>query len=464
MKLRMGNREKKVIGGILTILFIAGLHFMVFSKKAQEFDNTLEQWKNAKRNAKNVVGQAKNITDLKKFEETNAQMKKEYEQIIESLRIYLPKYYLDGSEDSVEKRREFTRQYIDKIMSLEEEYEDMDLSFLGEGGWNLPDALPEEIQDRPERLWDVISQLNSIDGILDVIENPSLMEEQMNKYDTLLKEIGVNEDQIDALEEKCGKFVPFINKYAHYKLIIEQKPETVNLSDEEIMDLLRVEFPDNSLYGLNRQLFALIDIIQKAQQNEVQDITQAFLYENEPFKKPPEEREEGEGEEDAGAAQPREFMDPMMMGPAAGGRGGPEGAMGPMGMRFGGGAMPQQQQEEPQVDKNILGQSAPVMLQFKASNYNISNFLYEITHMPRSYELDSLIINNEKEEDNVVNVFAMVNVITMVEGVVVQLDTLWEKEEEEKEAAQPGQAAGPGAGGAPPGMRPPGAPGMPPGM
>jgi len=426
MKFRMGNREKKVFGGIITILLIAGLHLLVFSRKAKEFTRILEDFNKSKSDYETVVKQAKNPSEVVKLEKENEQFKTEFKKLVKQLNIHLPGYYLDGNEDSIRQRREELIINIEKLITMAQDLKNTKLSFLEEKGWNIPLELPEDIQKRPERLWDVISQINGINQILEVIDNPTVKQQKIVQYGELLKEIGMDEPKIDSLK-KFGRYLPLINRLCHYRLIIKEKPKDIKMTDQEIKNLLRIEYPDDNLFKLNRQLYSLNDLIKLADENKIEEITEVTLNDFVEIKGPPKKPEEGAEPTPAPQeAPPMGMFDEFaMMG------GGPEG------MAFGGrGGYARKQKKADKPPENFLGHGTPILLHFTGSNLNTTNFLYAMSHIPRTYELDSLIISTIKDREGVEDVYAWINVIALVDGVIVDLDSIW-KEEEKKSDTKP---------------------------
>ena len=108
--------------------------------------------------------------------------------------------------------------------------------------------------------------------------------------------------------------------------------------------------------------------------------------------------------------------------------------------------------------QNLIAVGMPLIIRVNGSNFNITNFLYTVCNSPKSYELDALIINTIKEREGVLDAYAWVNVLASVEGVIVDLDTIWK--ESKKEEAKPA-APGPEMPASIPGVIPP--VGVPPG-
>lgn len=456
MKMVLRNREKKVFGLIATILFLAGLHFMVFSRKATEYTLVMNDWKSSRDNYEQVIPKVKNPEELKKVEARVDTNKKEFEDVIEQLRIDLPKTYIDPSPEAIKKRQEEFTKCIDTLLGFQDSLKNTKLSFIGEKGWNLPRELPENIRKRPERLWDVMSSLSGISAILKVVDNPNVRDQNLRQYSKLLEEIGIDEPAIEGLN-KYGKFVPLINRECHYKLIISAKPKDIKFTDEQIQEFLRLSYPNDDLLALNKQLFALNDIIQMAETNKIEDITEVQLKEMNIIKEPPKPGETPEpGEQNAPMPEAMPFAmaeDPeyLMMMHGEMGEGGRVGMIGRPRP-----ASPGAQAPPPQ---NIIATGIPILMRFTGSNFNITHFLYNVSHVSRSYELDSLIINTIKEREGVLDAYAFLNVLRMVEGVVVDLDTIWEEKPSESGVAAAPVPLPPGLGEAappPPGAIPPG--------
>jgi len=483
MKVVMGNREKKVIGAILTILFLAGLHFMVFSRKAMDYDLTMTEWRQAKDDVEKIVGQAKNPNEVKKTEERINKNKEEFNNIIRNLHIDLPNIYIDVSPESLKKRRTEFDASIERLLSFQTKLKNTKLSFLGEKGWNLPQGLPDNIRKRPERLWDVMSQLRGINAILKVIDNQVVRDEKLRQYGELLKEIGIDELAIDSLS-KYGKSVPVITRICHYRLIIKEKPKDLKMTDEQIQEYLRIEYPDNFLHGLNRQLFALTDIIGMADANKIEDITEVQMNDQHLIREIPRPGETPPpGEAPVSSIGPPDVLPGGAPTAPAGvvepelGLGAPAALRGqgyPMGgvemgepplMRIGATmSRPTLVRSQETSLQNLIAVGMPLIIRVNGSNFNITNFLYTVCNAPKSYELDSLIINTIKEREGVLDAYAWVNVLASVEGVVVDLDTIWkEPKKEEAKPAAPGPAVpAPVPGVVPPAAGAPSGAGVPP--
>ncbi len=460
MKLRMGNREKMVFGGIITIVFIALLHMMVFSRKAKKYEETRRSWQDSKSKVETLVSEAKNPNDVTKLENENKQMLDEFIKIVEELRIELPTHYLDSSPESIQKRHDEFLALIKTLLEMQSGLQTTKLTFLGEKGWDLPTKLPDPIRERPARLWDVISQLNQISQVLEVIGAEDVKQTQIMEYSVLLKEIGVDEVKINKLSS-LGKELPFINRICHLQLIMKEKPEDVKFTDQDVMKLLRITYPDMELLKINKQLASLVELIQMADKHGVEEITQIFIMDQTIIKKPPEPGKESESAPGGAPVTPPSTLEPEL---ELGGEFGP-GAMefGPGAMEFEPGAMEFEpgarrpggaarpgtaRQPQGPPPETIIAIGAPITIGFVASNLSATNYLYNIVNSSRTYELDSLNINVIPEREGIQQVFALVNTLVMVSDVVVDLPTIKAqglKKPETAAASSPPGASSPAA-------------------
>ncbi|MBN1900729.1 hypothetical protein JW926_05310 [Candidatus Sumerlaeota bacterium] len=429
MRFGFGNREKMVIGGILTILLIAGMHLTVFSNKAKQYEEIVREWGKSKQDYEDLVQKAKNPKIIENFQAKNKKYQEEFKTIVKELNIDFPGHYLDPKPESIQKRREETIQHIEELIELKKAAQNVKLSFMDDKGWNIPLELPEDIRKRPERLWDIISQINGINSILKVIDNPQVRVQKLVQYGELLKEIGMDEVKIDGLKG-YGPYVPFINRYCHYRLIIKEKPKDIKLTDVEIQDIIRMTFPDDFLIKLNHQLYALTDLVKIAEKNKLEDITEVVLNDFTEIRSvvKPEETPEGQPAAPTPPVRERGMDDRFFEEEAMGGI---------SGMSFSGKSVASKGAHPTTLLGDFLGHGAPIRFRFTGSNLNVTNFLYEVTHLPRTYELDSLSVSTIKEREGVEDVYAWINVIALVEGILVDLDTIWKEPEKKPVGAPP---------------------------
>lgn len=407
--MKLGNREKMVVGIISVILAIAALHFFIFSPKARQLSDAKTNWDGAL-GQYNLTASAQSPSVLKRYEEQTKEFQEHFTQLVLALNLAAHVYYVEAKPESVEKRREDFIDVIEQLLAAREEKGALKLSFLAEKGWDLPDSLPEDIEKRRVNLWDLMSKLDAIHSILDVIVNQTVRETKEEERRLLLLQLGFDQRKVVSLA-RYGDHIPLVKSLVHAKLILGKKPEEYRLTKENLYGLLRIEFPDNMLLYLNKQLDAVIDLVEMAGENKINEISMVrLLPKSELFKELEQTSLSESGATLAPAAAPPEqvFMDPGAYYAArAAGEGG--------GVMPGPGVGMQATPAPP--ERKFVCVITPVQLRFSATNLNAMKFLYEITHSKRTYEIEALAI--QALEGSTVEVFVTINVVAYVNDVSI---------------------------------------------
>ncbi len=403
--MKLGNREKMVIGIISVILAIAALHFFIFSPKASQLSDVKANWDGAL-GEYNRTASAQSPSVLKRYEGQTKEFQEHFTQLALALNLATQVYYVEAKPESVEKRRGDFIDAVEQLLAAREEEGALKLSFLAEEGWDLPDSLPENIEKRRVNLWDLMSNLDAIHSILDVIVNRTVKETKEEERRLLLLQLGFDQRKVFSLA-RYGDHIPLVKSLVHAKLILGKKPEEYRLTKENLYELLRIEFPDNLLLYLNKQLDAVIDLVEMARENNIDEISMVrLLPKSELFKELEQtsESESGAPLAPVAARSERMFMDPgAYYGARAAGEGG--GVMPGPGM----------QATPAPPERKLICVITPVQLRFTATNLNAMKFLYEITHSMRTYEIEDLAI--QALEGSTVDVFVTINVVAFVHGV-----------------------------------------------
>lgn len=429
MAIALGNREKIVIGSIITIFIIAGLHLFIYSAKARSYTETMNQL----REAKDQYARLHNISPVKleKYMADTQKYEEELNELIKSLKLDAPKMYY-APMDPV-KIRDFRRDLINELMRLRKESK-TSLSFLGEDGWDFPRDLPDEIVKKRVNLWDLISKLRDIQSIIEISkDSPTVLAQKTREYEELMRQIGIDVAKLKVIERKFGTEVPNLKLMAHAELILQNKTEEYKITIEELYKLLKIEINPGTAFFVNRQLEHLLNLIDIAQKNNIDDIISVKLIEMKTVK---EETQEQGGAPGAGFRRPA----PRVPGMAAeeealfGARGGApagagrrdgmgdvlgpemlpgEGPIGPYGMY----GIPQQVVQDTRKDLYNL---VPIEIRYKASNLNSSRFLYDITHIQGTYEIDNLAIRSIAEAN--VETIATINIVGRLVDILVSFD------------------------------------------
>jgi len=403
--MKFANREKVVIGIITLILTIAALHFFIFSPRARQLADAKTNWDRALAQY-NRVASVQSPSDLKRYEGQTEKYDEQFIQLVLALNLAAQTYYVEDKPESVEKRREDFLSLIEQLLAAEKEEGALKLSFLAEQGWDLPDSMPENIEKRRVNLWDLMSKLDAIHSILDVIANETVKQTKEEERRLLLLQLGFDQRKVVSLA-RYGDHVPLIKGLVHAQLILGKKPEEYRLTTDKLYELLRIEFPDNLLLYLNKQLVAVNDLVQMARENKIDEISMVrLLPKSEVFKELEQTSDPESGAAAAPAAGPvrsgRVFVD---AGAWAGAGGASEAG--------GTGAAVQATPAPPA--RKLICVITPVQLRFSGTNLNAMKFLYEISHSMRTYEIEDLAI--QALEGSTVEVFVTINVVAYVDGV-----------------------------------------------
>lgn len=414
--MKLGNREKVVVGVIALILSIAALHFFIFSPKARELAEAKRKYTGAL-GEYNMMGSIQSPSVLKKYEDQSKEYDEQLTTLVQDLNLIAPAYYVEDKPESIEKRRADFISRIKKLLAAREETDPPKLVFLGDKGWDLPESLPENIERRRINLWDLMSKLDAIHSILDVIVNQTVKQTKEEERRQLLLQLGYDQQKVASIS-RYGDYVPLIKKLVHAQLILAEKPEEYPITKEKLYQLLRIEFPDNVLLYVNKQLDAVNDLVTMARENKIDEITMVrVLPKSEVFKEPEQtEAPAAPGAAPGAAPAAAPAAPPARAAPAidvyAGGAW--AGAAGEAGI-----AGPAMMATPTPPPRKLVCVITPIQLRFSGTNLNAMKFLYEITHSKRTYEIEDLAI--QSLEGGMVEVFVTVNVVAFVNGISLEM-------------------------------------------
>ncbi|MCD6384719.1 hypothetical protein J7M23_02980 [Candidatus Sumerlaeota bacterium] len=412
MAVTLGNREKIVILSIIGIFVIAGLHLFIFSPKARMYSESKSEMEKAKQS----YDQLRNISPVKldSYIKETEKYEQLFHKILRTLKLDAPRIYLNPTApENRAKIRDIRRAHIRELMRLQKESK-VSLTFLGENGWDFPKQLPEDITKKRVNLWDIISKIADVQSIIEMSkDSPTVLEQKEVQYRDLMRQIGIDVDKLDKIKS-FGTIVPHLKLMAHAELILKEKPQDYKITIDELYRLLRIEFDPGTAYMGNRQLAFLIDIINRAEKDNIDEVVSVHLFDPQTVSEV-EKVEPGTKKKAPGAppAVPPRFP------PIEGFRGGevpPEFMTEFGGMGFEGMAMPM----APTEVRKPIATLVPIQIRYKASNLNSSRFLYELTHCPATYEIDDLAIRSIAEAN--VEVITTINVTAQVVGVLVSLE------------------------------------------
>ncbi|MCX7718457.1 MAG: hypothetical protein N2111_08665 [Candidatus Sumerlaeaceae bacterium] len=454
--MKLKKRDQIVAISIGALLFIGLVHMVIFKPRAELYEQVSKEYSEGITLLQSVP-QPSSPQEIPKFREQTTVLDNRVTSVIEELRLNIPPYYGSRRPEAVERRLNDCVALLKELMELKATLKNTRLSFLDDRrqnpnnpfemqmGWNLPLKIDE---GRPGVLWDNVTKLQDRWVLLNGITNPLERLQERIAYNDLLNQIGIRPAEVSdwvapiqirgisayvffndikraeevlnarllqnvqALEglrnplstNRFGVLVPSLKKLWMSELIYEKRDPKSPIDKARLRDILEVNMPtDHALLATNKQLESLIDIIKKADKNGVTEISQVNLMKPVALMK-----FEGRKQEESTApaatpavptpmAGPANFgamMDPAMMG-------GPYAGFGMM-------------TPTPVPEGEKVGGGAGIEMWFTANNANMIQFLFDITHAPRSYTLDDLDI--QAMPDRTLRTSATIELVTNIEG------------------------------------------------
>ncbi len=444
-----GKKERMVAVIVLIAGLAAAIHFLVFQKKAQTYEQTSQEYTAAVQE----LGNAEFITDEAAFAEYKNRTT-QYTGLVTSVveELNLEKLHLDESltTGAVDQWASSTIALLNQLNAQRNGR--VRLTFLDQNGWNLSPTLPAV--GGSGALADRVSQLNQLHQQLRFSPDVTAQYQAISRYNAGLSALGINPQAVSLfyfpqyqlffnnqtwLEQvlrqgnmsqqgdlsqyyniyygllRFGQAVPALHKIWMYNLIRQQlaveDPSMTRLDANSLHyfgEALDVGIPikqDEPLNSINKQLQALLDIIEIAGRTGIQEIStvrmmrptnvaKATLYE--PGATPaPSPTPAGTPDPYAGMMG----MDMMML----------EG----MDMGMGGGGITAQATITPVPDDQAVGKAAGLELFLRGDNASLTRFFYELSHITRTYGLDDLYIYNDGQPGGLLTT-ATIEVITDV--------------------------------------------------
>jgi hypothetical protein len=453
--MKLKKRDQIVAISIGALLFIGLVHMLIFKPRAELHAQVSREY-NEGITLLQSVAQPSSPQEIPRFREQTTVLDNRVTSVIEELRLDIPAYYGSRRPEAVERRIGDCVALLKELVALKTSLKTTRLTFLDDRranpnnpfemqmGWNLPAKLDE---GRPGVLWDNVTKLQDRWVLLNGITNPYERLQQRIAYNDLLTQIGLRPAEvsdwvapiqigftsayvffndlkiaeevlnsrivqnIQSLEQlrnplsinQFGVLVPALKKLWMSELIYEKRDPKSPIDKARLRDVLEVGLPtDHALLATNKQLESLIDIIKKADKNGVSEISRVNLLKPVALMK-----FEGRKQEESPAAAAAPAAPTPMAGPANFGA-----MMDPvmMGGPYGFGMMT----PTPIPEGEKVGGGAGIEIWFTANNANMIQFLFEVTHAPRSYTLDDLDI--QALPDRTLRTSATIELVTNIEG------------------------------------------------
>lgn len=432
----LGKKELMVAVVVGIAGVAAAVHFLIFQQKAQSYAQTNQEYTAAVEQLSN----AEFIRDEAAFEAYKSETTR-YETLATSVVAQLNLQKLDlGTTGSVGTIDQWASQTISLLSQINQRRQGgVRLTFLDQNGWKLPAQLPN--LGGPGALEDKINRLRTAHRDIQVSRQFDAVYNARVNYNTALQELGLpaaevsyfyyrpgnfyfNDEGwiIEALKtnritgsnmqtaggydlrafynpysvQRFGTALPALRKIWTYALVAQAlQAQNGNLALlPEFANALEVGIPLDSsepLNSINKQLQALLDIIDTAARTQVQEIQGVLMLRpinvakatlREPGATPPPVA--------TPAATPAMMgMGGMDMGMDMG-MGMEMGMGGPMGGANTGPAV------TPVPDAERVGTGAGIELWLVASNPSLVRFYYELSHKTATYGLDDVYVHDRQ--------------------------------------------------------------------
>jgi len=432
----LGKKELMAAVVIGVVGAAAAVHFFIFQQKAETYARTSQEYKAAA----DQLANAEFIKHSPEFDHTAEfeQFKQEttrYQTLATSVvaELNLQKLHLDATmtTGAVDQWASQTITLLDQLNQRRQGQ--VRLTFLEKNGWDFPASLPANLNSPAviqDRMVALITAYRGVQAARDV--NPQFTARR--DYNAALEQLGLPAQEVSMFYLPTYRF--FFSSHEWLDKYMAQNRSTVNNGDlrqfynyygllrfgqavpalkkiwlytlitramqgqnvdpgllAQFGEALEIGIPvqvDEPLNSINKQLRALLDIIDTAGRTQVQDIQYvAFMRPvnvakaliREPGATPPAEN------------TPAATPDPMM---GMGGMGmdfAPAGPMGGLGAMGGAQGTPA---PTPVPDADAVGTGSGIEIWARAANANLVRFYYDLTHKTATYGLDDIYVHNQQ--------------------------------------------------------------------
>lgn len=454
--MKIGKREYIVGISVAALAAIAVIHIFIFEPRAKQYREASAKFDENMALLKSVP-EPRSPNQIKRYQDETGELNSGVTSVVEELRLDMPAFYIRRAPEFVEQRIDVTMGLLRRIVELRDQQAQRrtppQLTFLDDRrrdrtnafepnqGWNLPSQLPEQ---RSGALWDNVSKLKDNWVLTNAITQPIERLQQRRAYNELLVTIGIipaeisdwvapvqvgyqwdyvffnGIEQAEALlnsrvlnnvqsfeqlrnpysTNRFGVMVPSLKKLWVAELIYGRKDPSTQMTRDELRQILEVNLDTgHALLATNKELEALVDITQRAIDNQIAEIRRVNLLRAFALTKYKGRVQESTATETAAtptpAAMPAEAMGMETFGEA--------------GMMYGTVAM-----ATPIPEEEKIGGGAGLEIWFVANNTNMVQFLFDISNAPRSYAIDDLDIT--VQADRTLLTSCTVELVTNLEG------------------------------------------------
>ncbi len=276
---------KIAIGVVGALGTIAALHLAIFKDRASTFQRAKEEHDRVAAEYQSI-GQAQSLDKTFAFKFTTLSYTREYWDLMASLRITVPTYFLPGPANDVDRQRQ---DFLDFLADLQRRASDdkaPKLSFVSNStGWDIQPELPASLR-QPGVMEDLLQRLRGADRTLKVLDKTQdLYKQRLAEYEQLLRSMGMDLNKRDAIKSNYGDLAATLYTLNRINLVknalgpnalADMSPKA---AQDMLYELFRMEWPtdpSDPIYGMYpffRQTQNLRQIFDLAEQAGIQDIT-----------------------------------------------------------------------------------------------------------------------------------------------------------------------------------------------
>lgn len=439
--MRIGNRERVVIGVIVAIGAIFALHWFIFRERARQYEAAKAQFDGITSTLQQI-GSPRSLPDIYKFQYETINYGLDFYHLIEDAKLTLPAYY--STEVSADRQHEEIWGYYNTLMDMWGKEGIPQLTFMGPDQWggrlqgfDMHRSLPTQIVESGTQVSDLVAQLVDADAVINALPaNAPLLEQKRNEYAQMLLRVGLNLRFRDYLEQTYGEPAALLYSLNRVDLLRKNMDfrDMGGVESEEefakrLEGLLRVAWPESTLAHA-KQLSGLIDLIQRAGKHEVQSVQTVNFWDPAVVywwadRDTPQTAQQAADQQSGAAARPG----------------------GGWGQNWGQG---QEQGMQPSAapggtkdEREIVAVNVPVDITLVGPNLSVMSFLYEICNIRRFYQIDAMDIASIPNQENVIYCRSTIGIMTHFATFAYPSATIQEKLDElEKTKSEIAQKSG----------------------
>jgi hypothetical protein len=409
--MRIGNRERIVIGVIGALGVIGSLHMFVFKGNAEQYLQEKGRYDEITGRL-NSIGAARNWDEIYRFEYMTLNHELAFWELFEESRVDVPPEFFAATDEAAQAAHFWA--FLDKL----EEFRDMPdgtrLTFMDRrvNGWDIQRGLPEAITRAGTDVGDLIRRLQDTDALMKELDKESpLLARTEQAYEEQLRGLGVilnsppNQPTFPSravIKDGLGQLAALMNTLNRVEIIKAALPASeLGLNseaayNERLLELFRMEDWGIQKLTAYKQLDALVHIIELARKYQLAEISQVRVHDFLLVNHPPMVIEGKEAAPEA-AAQPAYDLSAYELDPYA----------------YDDPSMAQPAFQDPSASaEEIIGAAIPMEIIVRGSNLAIMSFLYELTHGSRFIELDELELVSPPQQEGTVVARALLKVMS----------------------------------------------------